>query len=85
LHMMDGTFINYMGVEQEEVYREAATWIDEVKKHTLFTMLWHNNELTEYSYAEMSKCYDRLLQKISNERIQSVSQNDLIDQYLKAG
>jgi len=85
LHMMDGSFIYYMGLEQEQVYDEAAQWIDEVKDHTLITVLWHNNELTEYSFAEMSKCYDKLLQKISNKSIQSVSQNDLIEQYLKAG
>jgi len=82
LHIMDGTFIHYMELAQSEVFEEVKKWIYEVKEHTLFTVLWHNNELTDYSYAEMSKCYDSILEYIKDEGINSVSQDELINNYL---
>lgn len=82
LNIMDGTLINYMNIKQKDVYDKLWKWIEEVREHTMITILWHNNELTNYSFKTMSQCYDKLLSQMSKHNMVSISEDELIDKYL---
>ncbi|MCE2712270.1 MAG: hypothetical protein LW688_06990 [Cryomorphaceae bacterium] len=78
LHFMDGTFHKYMHFPAENI---AETIIEEYSQNPYncdFSVLWHNTFFTDYKYGQYLTQYKRLLEFISEEKIDCLTPDEII-------
>lgn len=81
LHVMDTTLIKYMKLTQTDIMDKLLSWIDSVKDHTLISILWHNNYVSDYSNSNMKTNYVKLLEYFYSKQIISINSNQIIEKY----
>ncbi|MBK8350058.1 MAG: hypothetical protein IPL08_21495 [Saprospiraceae bacterium] len=48
---------HYMGISQEHAFSRIQKFIEAQNLPVLISVLWHNNELTDYFYRGMNRVY----------------------------
>lgn len=73
LHVMDGILTNYMGIQPKDVFDRVVNFLSAQQYGAIPTILWHNNELTDYSFRVMHQTYENLLSWMQSNGITSTS------------
>lgn len=84
LHLMDGSFLYYMKEDPKKVGRRIIEFIERNKSNAILSLLWHNNELSNYSFREMAMAYKEVLIYLKEEQYESVLPSDLCNEFLTA-
>lgn len=82
LHVMDGSFVYYQGIRDASVLNSIIQFIEKNKYNNVLSILWHNNELSEYFYKDMFENYKKLLAYLYEEKFETVQEDQLIKEYL---
>lgn len=71
LHMMDVTLFQYMKLNKMDALEKVKSFILHNEKNSVISVLWHNNELTDYMHLGSKKIYIDLINfvKINNFEI----------------
>ncbi|MBK6668110.1 MAG: hypothetical protein IPG48_18750 [Saprospiraceae bacterium] len=75
LHVMDGTLTQYMGLESEEAFIRIKKFLKQNEHNSILSILWHNNEFTEYTHKSMKFMYIDVLEYINYLKIDDAKLN----------
>ena len=78
LHVMDGTFLYYLKEDKKLIARKVIDFIDQNKSNCVLSLLWHNNELSQFSFKEMAGIYVEILTYLKEEKFQSILPSEII-------
>ncbi len=83
LHIMDGMFEISNEEESNITYQRIISFIEENSTNTVISILWHNSELTEYTYKWSFACYKKILLYIQESEYETILPSELILEYSK--
>lgn len=75
LHVMDGTLTQYMGLESEQAFIRIKKFLKQNEHNSILSILWHNNEFTEYTHKSMKFMYIDVLEYINYLKIDDAKLN----------
>lgn len=81
LNVMDGTITQYMGIRQEDALNCIQNFIDDQSVPVLISILWHNNELTDYFYRGMNRVYWQIAEVIKKRGGRLIMPDEIFNQY----
>ena len=81
LHVMDGTLTQYMGLKPVKVLEKFQNFISINSSNSVISILWHNNELTEYTHYEMFMNYKSLIKYMFEQGHIGVTPNGMYNDF----
>jgi len=82
LHVMDATLYNYEKISPKQGMEKVLDFMDKHRNNAVLSILWHNKYFTNYKYKGYLDTYKAMLDFISQNQMKSVSQEELLQQYL---
>jgi hypothetical protein len=83
LHVMDRTF-HHMRIPVANIAREVIAFFEQNKYNCTLSLLWHNNFFNSIKYAGYLAEYKKIIAYLYENDIRSLSQQEIIKQYLVA-
>lgn len=80
LHFMDGTFHKYMNVATNTIADIVINFYENNSNNCNFSLLWHNTYFTNYKYHSFIKEYKKIISYLYDNKIESISPQELIEQ-----
>jgi hypothetical protein len=77
LHLMDGTFRNYMKIPTHKTAETVIDFIEKHKTNCVLSVLWHNTFFSEYKYAGYLDEYLKILNYLCEQKYESLTPDDL--------
>ena len=81
LVIMDGTFSRYLNVKGEDAERMIKNFISAHDKNAVISILWHNSHFTNFKYKGYPQVYEGVLKYLQDEKIETLSDNELIQKF----
>lgn len=81
LNMMDRTLQSYMNIPLEKTATTIIDFIEKNKTNCILSILWHNNFFAEYKYGGYLEEYKKVLQYLHEEKIHSITPEEIINEY----
>jgi hypothetical protein len=82
LHIMDATLYNYEKISSTDGKKLVLDFLEQHKTNSVISILWHNKYFTGYKYKGYLEIYKSILDFITQNGMSSISQNELITEYL---
>jgi hypothetical protein len=82
LHMMDVTLFQYMELDKTDIFNKVKSFFNKNEKNCVISVLWHNNELTEYRHLESFQTYKQLFSELGLSKISYKRVDDLFSEYI---
>lgn len=81
LQIMDGMF-NIIDAKSKEVaYGRIVDFIEANMTDSIISILWHNSELTNFTYKWSFDCYEKLLRYFIENKFETVLPSQLVEAY----
>lgn len=81
LHVMDASLLYYMNLKPGEIAQRVINFISQNRDHSIISLLWHNNELSNYKYRPMAEAYHEILSYLIDEGFTSLLPSELAEIY----
>ncbi len=84
VNLMDATFRTYLDESPEKARKLMIDFLDRHRTNAVLSIIWHNNMFSKYKNGEWLQQYKLILDYIRQNRMMSVSLEDLYLEYYKA-
>jgi hypothetical protein len=81
LHVMDRTYFQYKKFTPAQAERDILGFFDQHRENCVLSVLWHNNFFTNYKFKGYLDLYKKILAYIRDNKLKTVSQQEIINQY----
>lgn len=81
LHIMDRTFYQYKKSDLITAEKEIFEFFEKNKFNCVLSILWHNNFFTDYKFNGYRALYKKILLYIKENQLQTLRQQEIVDQY----
>ncbi len=81
LQIMDVSLECYKSKNRHEIVKEVMDFINKNNNDCLISILWHNNELTEYSNKHMREAYKDIVDILKESSFEILSIEDVLNKY----
>lgn len=81
LQIMDGMFDIKNLKDKDNAYNKIVDFIENNKTNAILSILWHNSEMTNFSYKWSFECYKELLQYFIDHKYETVLPSQLVNEY----
>ena len=84
LHIMDRTFFQYQKANPIETEKRIIAFFEKNKEQCVLSVLWHNNFFSNYKFKGYPGLYKKILLYIKENNFTTISQKEIVQQYLIA-
>lgn len=81
LHVMDRTYYQYKKFTPAQAEQDILGFFDQHRENCVLSVLWHNNFFTNYKFKGYLDLYKKILAYIRDNKLKTVSQQEIINQY----
>ena len=79
---MDSTFQHYMKIPVNQSASSIISFLEKHKSDAIISILWHNTFFTNYKYKGYLDEYKKIIFYLVENGIQSVTPDELLNEYL---
>ncbi len=78
---MDGTFHRYMKVPIHDTSSRVIDFIEQHRKNTVISILWHNTYFSNYKYKGFYDEYKKILIYLHEDSLKPITPEEIINEY----